>query len=106
MVNFLDRSHWERDFNTKKAHDIISTIPKDARVSAQAPLAPHLAFRDYIYHFPYLGNANYIALLLKEPNPYPLSKEEYNNIISDFIQSGKWCVFKKSPSVLILRKKE
>jgi uncharacterized membrane protein len=106
LVNFMEPSHWKRDFNVNKAHSLLTSIPENARVSAQAPLAPHLAFRDYIYHFPYLGNANYIALLLKEPNPYPLTKDEYNNMIADFIQSGKWRVYKKSNSILILKKNQ
>ena len=104
-VKFYSPSHWKQNFNVSETHEIVASIPQDARVSAQSALAPHLAFRDYIYHFPYIGDADHVALFVIDPNPYPMSWEAYEKMIIDMKNSGKWEVFKQNNAVLILKKK-
>ena len=101
---FYKKPHWKRDFDVAEVNRLLKTIPADARVSAQSCLAPHLAFRDYIFHYPFIGNANYIALLPAEENKYPYDDVTYQKAIDDFIASGKWEVASKNEAVLILRK--
>jgi uncharacterized membrane protein len=100
---FYKKEHWQRDFDVAEVNRLLKTIPADARVSAQSCLAPHLAFRDYIFHYPFIGNANYIALLPAEENKYPYDDITYQKAIDDFIASGKWEVFAKNEAVLILK---
>jgi uncharacterized membrane protein len=100
---FYKKEHWNRDFDVAEVNRLLKTIPADARVSAQSCLAPHLAFRDYIFHYPFIGNANYIALLPAEENKYPYDAVTYQKAIDDFIASGKWVVFAKNEAVLILK---
>jgi len=100
---FYKKEHWQRDFDVAEVNRLLKTIPADARVSAQSCLAPHLAFRDYIFHYPFIGNANYIALLTAEENKYPYDAITYQKAIDDFIASGKWKVFAKNEAVLILK---
>jgi uncharacterized membrane protein len=101
---FYKKAHWKRDFDVAEVNRLLKTIPADARVSAQSCLAPHLAFRDYIFHYPFIGNANYIALLPTEENKYPYDDVTYQKAIDDFLASRKWKVFAKNEVVLILRK--
>jgi len=101
---FYKKAHWKRDFDVAEVNRLLKTIPADARVSAQSCLAPHLAFRDYIFHYPFIGNANYIALLPTEENKYPYDDVTYQKAIDDFLASRKWKVFAKNEAVLILRK--
>ena len=100
---FYKKAHWKRDFDVAEVNRLLKTIPADARVSAQSCLAPHLAFRDYIFHYPFIGNANYIALLPTEENKYPYDDVTYQKAIDDFLASGKWKVFAKNEAVLILK---
>ncbi len=101
---FYKKSHWARDFNVAEAHRILAKIPADAKVSAQSPLCPHLAFREYIYHYPFIGDANYIALIPAEANKYPLTDETYQKAIDDFLASGDWQIAEKNEAILILKK--
>jgi len=101
---FYKKDHWVRDFDVAAAHRSIEKIPQNARVSAQVSLAPHLAFRDYIYAFPFIGSANYIALIPKEPNKYPLNDSTYQANIDNLLASKKWVVFEKTDAILILKK--
>ena len=100
---FYKKAHWKREFYFAEVNRLLKTIPADARVSAQSCLAPHLAFRDYIFHYPFIGNANYIALLPAEENKYPYDDVAYQKAIDDFLASGKWKVFAKNEAVLILK---
>ena len=100
---FYKKAHWKRDFDVAEVNRLLKTIPADARVSAQSCLAPHLAFRDYIFHYPFIGNANYIALLPAEENKYPYDDVTYQKAIDDFLASGKWKVFAKNEAVMILK---
>ena len=89
----------------KSVHQILNTIPDSLRVSAQSQLAPHLAFRDYIYHYPYKGDANCIALLTAEENKYPFNEETYQAEIDRLLNNDEWTIFAKTSAVLILVKK-
>ena len=100
---FYKKAHWKRDFDVAEVNRLLKTIPADARVSAQSCLAPHLAFRDYIFHYPFIGNANYIALLPAEENKYPYDAITYQKAIDDFIASGKWEVAAKNEALIILK---
>jgi uncharacterized membrane protein len=102
---FYNKSHWVRDFDVKEVREALKNIPDDSKVSAQSHLCPHLAMRDFIYHYPFIGEANYIALLPQEPNKYPLDEESYNKNIEEFISSGKWEFVVNKKSVVILSKR-
>ncbi|MFW5851999.1 MAG: DUF2079 domain-containing protein, partial [Bacteroidota bacterium] len=64
-VMFYSAKHYQRNFDVEKVHEFLDEIPDDAKVSAQNMLVPHLAFRDDIYLFPVLVDAEYIALVPK-----------------------------------------
>ncbi len=101
---FYKKAHWKRDFDVAEVNRLLKTIPEDARVSAQSALIPHLSFRDIIYHYPHVDDAEYIALLLKDTNKYPQDETSYNKAISDFLASGEWKIFVKTDALLILKK--
>src|SRR5207249_936801 len=62
-LQFYRAAHYRRPFDVDKAYRALELIPKGASVSATSQLVPHLAFRDYIYVFPYVGDASYLALV-------------------------------------------
>ena len=104
-VKFYSKKHWNQKFDASETHAILKRIPASAKVSAQSPLAPHLAFRDYIYHYPFIGDAEYIALFHIDPNPYPLSWKEYENKIIAMKNSDEWEIFDQNNAVLIFKRK-
>ena len=104
-TRFYSAQHWKRNFDVDAVHKALKTIPDSLRVSAQSPLAPHLAFRDYIYHYPYKGDANCIALLVAEENKYPYTAEQYQDEIKKLLESEEWVIFTQSNDLLVLIKK-
>jgi uncharacterized membrane protein len=102
-IQFFKAKHYRRQFDAGKAHQALKLIPDDAPVSALSPLVPHLAFRDYVFEFPYLGNASYIALIENEP-PYKLTGTEYNKLVAALKKSEEWQIIYYEDSILILKR--
>ena len=103
MAQFYKKRHYTRHFKVSSVHKALEIIPPGAPVSALSPLVPHLAFRKYIYEFPRVDNAQFIALLLND-NPYPMTEEEYKNKITGLRQSPNWRILYDKNSLLILER--
>ena len=104
-TRFYSPDHWKREFDVKSVHEILKTIPDSLRVSAQSQLVPHLAFRDYIYHYPYKGDANCIALLTANESKFPFNEVTYNEELKRLTNSDEWVEFAKNSAILVLIKK-
>ena len=95
--------HYRRGFDVAEVHRALQLIPADAPVSSQSPLTPHLAFRPYTYPFPYVGNAEYLALL-RHDNPYPLTEAQLLRRIAAYRSSPRWrVIYDKDPLVILQR---
>lgn len=105
-TQFYRKIHYEHDLNLKSIYSAMKMIDKDAVVSASSNLAPHLAERDSLYHFPVVKNAGYIVLLTKDVATYPLSAEEYKTRYLEYVQSGKYYTLYSKNELLILKKKD
>lgn len=81
--------HYKKDYSVTEAHLALTLIPKEAKVSAQSPFVPHLAFRDYIYQFPVINDADYVVISYEE-NPYPLTKQSFTVQVAMLMMSDKW----------------
>ena len=104
-TRFYSVEHWKRHFDVNAVHKALKMIPDSLRVSAQSPLAPHLAFRDYIYHYPHKGDANCIVLLTAEENKYPFTEAQYQDEIKKLLENEEWVIFTQTKDLLVLIKK-
>jgi len=87
---FYQKEHYSRDFDTKEAYAALKIIPENAAVSAQDQLLPHLCFREKIYLYPNIEDAEYIVLSSKTTF-YPFEKEnEYTASIAKIDTSAAW----------------
>ncbi len=99
------RQHYESEYDYATIHEVLAQIPSKVPVSAVSCVIPHLPSREKLYHFPIIGEAQYIILLLgQNPCSYPLSPGDYFTRIDSLKQSGAWAVFHESPSLIILKK--
>ncbi|MCB2380006.1 DUF2079 domain-containing protein [Hymenobacter sp. BT635] len=103
LSQFYLPRHYRRGFDVGQVYTGLELLPADAAISVSSPLAPHLASRPYLYPFPYVANANYIAVL-RHDNPYPISEEELETKIRGYQQSGEWqTVYDQAPLVILRR---
>jgi len=105
-LQFYKKKHYQCDFDREKVFEAFKKIPENASVSAESYLIPRLAFRDKIYHFPDIVDAEYIILVPHDKNNY-----SFTDIVSleqktdELIHSGEWFVYFDNGTALILKKK-
>ncbi|MFI5163886.1 MAG: DUF2079 domain-containing protein [Bacteroidia bacterium] len=95
--------HYKRDYDVAEAYRALKLIPDEAKVSAQSPFVPHLAFRDYIYQFPVINDAAYVIFSYEE-NTYPLTKESFKVQTVMLLSSKDWEKIYDKNQMVILRK--
>jgi uncharacterized membrane protein len=103
-VRLYQEAHWKSNLPIQKIHETISLIPKDAIVSAQSNIHPHLAWRDKAYMFPMLKDAEYI-LYTKDLNTYPLSKKEFKEFTEKLENTPQeWSIVYSKHGVMLLKR--
>jgi uncharacterized membrane protein len=100
-IRIYQSSHYSRDFSVKKVYAQISRIPEDAIVCAQSPILPHLAYRDKIYQFPMIRDANYIIYSHREET-YPLEPARFDSLTRVLENSKEWLVLFNDKDVTLL----
>jgi uncharacterized membrane protein len=102
-IRFYKKEHYHREFNVREVRELLSDIPKDAKVSAQSLFVPHLSLRNHIYQFPIIKDAQYI-IYRKGETHYPLTNEEFEIKTMELEKSEKW-EFHHKGEIVILKKK-
>ena len=103
--NFLIASHYSRGFSVQNVYAELEKIPKDAKVSAQNMIIPHLALREDIYMYPHVNDADYIVLLPAANTPWPLTQTNYNLQILKLENDSIFTPIVKSKDIIIFKRK-
>jgi uncharacterized membrane protein len=101
---FYDARHWKSKFDVSELNRTLKLIPDNAKVSAQSSLVPHLAFRQWIYLFPHVADADYIALL-NIGDYYPVDDDAYFAKINQLKDSNQWNLIYDKNSTLIFKRR-
>lgn len=86
------------------APQLMASIPKEAAVSAQSNLFPHLSQREAIYLFPdpRTDKAEYI-ILDTQGEKYPLDDDEYEKFLNLLLSSPKYALVSEIQGFLLFR---
>lgn len=104
QAQFYRASHYQQGFDVGELKRALQLIPEDAKVSAQTFIVPHLAFRERIYQFPMIEDADNIVIMEGE-NPYPLDPEAFERRKNELLASSEWHVMYAESRILILERK-
>ncbi len=102
-IRIYQSSHYSRNYSVHKVYAQLSKIPENAIVSAQSPFLPHLAYRDNIYQFPLIKDAEFVIYSQKE-DTYPMDKNTFDSLTTALENSNKWTVKYKDENLTILKK--
>lgn len=87
---FYQGPHYSRSFGIKETYDALKLIPADVPLCAQDEFVPHLCFREKIYVYPLVEDADYIVLNT-DANFYPFeTKKEFDTSIDTLRKSTEW----------------
>lgn len=101
----LSPSLYSADYPVQVLNKALKQIPDTAAVSASGRVLPHLAFREKIYHFPQIKDAEYVVIC-KLGSLFPVSLVEFNQTCDSLKTDANWQVlFDQNDCLLIKRKK-
>jgi uncharacterized membrane protein len=102
---FFSEKHYQSSFDRNEVMHALCSIPQDASVSCSPAIAPHIANRDLLYHFPVVKEATYIVLFTSHSSTYPLNEEEFKSKVESYRRDVQYEVFYEKNDLLILKKK-
>jgi len=101
--NIFDPHFFDTSFDPGKIHKLLRSVPSGAKVSASASLIPHLAQRQTIYHFPDVGDAEYLAVF-STPDYYLMSKGLYNAEVYKYVFRSDWNLIGSEESFFLFKR--
>lgn len=101
--NVFDSRFFHADFDAAKIHSALKMIPSDAKVCASSSILPHLAQRQFVYEYPDIQDADYLALFTFK-DYYITSDSVYTRILGEHFFSPSWDVIANVPPFVLLKK--
>jgi uncharacterized membrane protein len=87
---FYQKPHFTRNFDIKETNQALKLIPENAALCAQDEFVPHMCFREKIFVYPYVEDAEYIVIN-SNANFYPFTtQDEFNASIDTLRKSTNW----------------
>lgn len=102
---FYTSAHYNPEMNVTQIKNDLKLIPEQVTVSASSCLSPYLYQRSFLYSFPIIKDAKYIAIIKSKRSPWPLSYDEHQQKIQELKTSQQYEVLKESEDLLILKTK-
>jgi hypothetical protein len=102
--NIVHRGFYKADYDPASTHTLLREIPKNAAVSASSRLVPHLAFREKIYYFPRVEDADYI-ILFRNNDSYPLTPEQFEAEVLKYRNNSEWHLVRETGEALLLARR-
>ena len=103
-IRVYQKTHYERGYPTAEIRKKLNEIPENAIVSAQSPFVSQLAYRDKIYEFPIVKDAEYLVYSIYE-DTYPLNEQSFEREINKITASNEWLKEWDQDGFIILKKR-
>lgn len=102
--NILAENFFKSTYNIKGINRDIDLIPADAHVCASASILPHLAQRKFIYEFPDVKDAEYIAVF-SFPDFYLIPSDKYTKeLFEKYVFNPNWKILACNYPLILLKK--
>lgn len=102
-ANFISKKHYTSQHDISEVYSGLDVIPDDAALSASSTLAPHVSFRDKIYLFPNVKDAEYIAILNDPDHYWPLDSVTFPSELEKYLSSADYEVIFNNNDLYIFK---
>jgi uncharacterized membrane protein len=86
-------------------HQILNEVPDNAVVCASSPLVPHLAYRDVIYIYPNVQEAQYIVFWDDIQQKYPMEEKQFHEQRKLLFEGNQWRIKASHHPVYVFEKR-
>lgn len=94
----------DKIMNRNRFNELIEKIPDNAAVSASGEFISRLSLRDKIYFFPYVRDAEYLLITIREHDYYLLPFPEVKKTFDDIQKSPDWKLLDKENDTYFYQK--
>lgn len=103
-VRLYKASHYTSVVNHESYKKALALIPQHASLACQGLLHPHLAWRNKIYMYPYLHDADYLFLYEKQ-DYWPVQEKDYHQKLAELKNDAGWKLIFSENGVLVFRRR-
>jgi len=101
--NIIHPDFYKPEYHISEVNAVIKKIPGNASVSGSGRLLPHLAYREKVYYFPIVKDADYI-IVFKRNDYYPLMKDDYEKAVASYESNADWRLLENTEDVLLFKR--
>lgn len=101
---FYVQEHFNSNLNLDAVYSIINNVPPTIPLSVSFELAPHLAFRDKIYSFPVIRDAEMIVIFSDKRGDYPMNRADRKKFIVQLEQKKEFRRILDRDDIIILQR--
>ena len=91
------------NFSLSNLNYMLNSIPDSAAVCASGRIAARLAFREKIYYYPKIADAEFLVLF-RNTDFFPAPEEHYKRILVKLIKSKQWQVLLADDELILLQR--
>jgi hypothetical protein len=102
--NVVSSEFYKAPVDVDGLNRMLSLIPDDAAVSGTGLIIPHLAYREKVYYFPNVRDAEYLVLF-KEGDYYPVSKEVFEAKVAEIRSQPDWQQIHETREVVLFKRR-
>lgn len=103
-IRFYQKEHYVRNYDLSLFKKDLSLIPNNAKLSTQSSIIPNFSYRDKVYLFPNVKDADYIVYS-KYEDAFPLEHAQLKEELKTYKESSNWNIVIEKDYCLILKKK-
>lgn len=104
-ANLFSAAHYQSEIVRSDFDRMSNFIPNSAVLSCSSHLSPHLSFREKVYNFPIVLDADFILLDKRAKSTYPISRPEFDKQLQYFRMSDEFYVVVESDQLILFEKK-
>jgi uncharacterized membrane protein len=104
-VRFYQGSHYTSDVDKKAFKELYDLLPRQASLSAQSNLTPHLCLRDSISLFKGNDHHSQYVFLSDSSMPYPLNVKAYKEVVQELSSDTNYRLVEAKGNVKLFKRK-
>lgn len=102
---FFTSKHFNPELDVNQIKEDLRLIPDHVVVTTSNCLSPHLYKRTFLYSFPIIKDAQYLAIIKQKRSPWPLNDVELINEIQKLKNDSQFQILSESDDLIIFKTK-
>lgn len=103
-ANVFSSLHYQSEINKRHFDQLKHAIPASAVLSCSSHLAPHLSFRDKVFIFPVVLDADFVLLDKFAKSTYPISRPEFEIQLQYFRVSDEFYAVAETDQLILFER--